>query len=64
MQFQRKTMLPPVLIVSTLIAVLLTSSFASTMFIHKAVYAQNSNTGFENTTNLALPNGKSIPINY
>ena len=30
------------------------------------VYAQDSNSGsgFGNTTNLALPNGKSIPINY
>jgi hypothetical protein len=27
-------------------------------------YAQNSNTGFGQTTNLALPNGKSIPIKY
>jgi hypothetical protein len=32
--------------------------------MHKAVYAQNSNTGFGDTTNLALPNGKSIPIKY
>ena len=34
--------------------------------MHKAVYAQNSNNGngFGNTTNLALANGKSIPINY
>jgi hypothetical protein len=64
MQFQRK-MLPPVLMGSTLIAVLLTSSFASTMFMHRVVYAQDSNSsGFGNTTNLALPNGKSIPINY
>jgi hypothetical protein len=64
MQFQRK-MLPPVLMGSTLIAVLLTSSFASTMFMHRVVYAQDSNSsGFGNTTNLALPSGKSIPINY
>jgi hypothetical protein len=50
---------------STLIAVLLTSSFASTMFMHRVVYAQDSNSsGFGNTTNLALPNGKSISINY
>jgi hypothetical protein len=30
------------------------------------VYAQDSNSGsgFGNTTNMALPNGKSIPINY
>jgi hypothetical protein len=34
--------------------------------MHKTVYAQNSNTntGFGETTNLALPNGKSIPIKY
>ena len=36
--------------------------------MHKAAYAQNSNnsgsSGFGNTTNLALANGKSIPINY
>jgi hypothetical protein len=42
---------------------LLTSSFVST-FIHNAAYAQSSNTGFGNTTYLALPNGKSIPIKY
>jgi hypothetical protein len=64
MQFQRK-MLPPVMMGSTLIAALLTSSFGSTMFMHRVVYAQdsNSNSGFGNTTNLVLPNGKSIPIN-
>ena len=30
------------------------------------VYAQDSNSGsgLGNTTNMALPNGKSIPINY
>src|ERR671931_783384 len=44
--------------------ILVTSSFASTVFMHKAVYAQNSNTGFGDTTNLALPNGKSISIKY
>jgi uncharacterized membrane protein YfhO len=34
--------------------------------MHKTVYAQNSNTntGFGETTNLALPNGKSVPIKY
>jgi hypothetical protein len=34
--------------------------------MHKTAYAQNSNTntGFGETTNLALPNGKSIPIKY
>ncbi len=65
MQFQRK-MLPTVMMGSTLIAVLLTSSFGSTMFMHRVIYAQdsNSNSGFGNTTNLVLPNGKSIPIDY
>jgi hypothetical protein len=66
MQFQRKIMLPSIMLVA---AVLLTASFASAVFMHKivvAVYAQDSNsgTGFGNTTNLSLPNGKSIPINY
>jgi hypothetical protein len=32
--------------------------------MHNAAYAQNSNTGFGDTTYLVLPNGKSIPINY
>jgi hypothetical protein len=65
---------------TTLIGVLLASSllFASTaVFTHnyssnssiiRVSYAQNSNNnssgGFGNTTNLILPNGKSIPINY
>jgi hypothetical protein len=57
-------MSPSVLSVSTLTLILLTSSFASTIFMHKAVYAQSSNTGFGETTYLALPNGKSIPIPY
>jgi hypothetical protein len=65
MQFQRKMMLPSIM----LVGVLLTASFASGVFMHKivvAVYAQDSNSGsgFGNTTNLSLPNGKSIPINY
>jgi hypothetical protein len=65
MQFQRKMMLPSIM----LVAVLLTASFASSVFMHKTVavvYAQDSNSGsgFGNTTNLALPNGRSIPINY
>ena len=65
MQFQRKMMLPSII----LVGVLLTASFASGVFMHKivvAVYAQDSNSGrgFGNTTNLSLPNGKSIPINY
>ena len=49
-----------------LLLILATSSFASTIFVHKAAYAQSSNmnTGFGETTNLALPNGKSIPIKY
>jgi hypothetical protein len=59
-QFRRKIS-PSVLAVSILALVLLTSSFVS---IHKAAYAQNSNTGFGDTTYLALPNGKSIPIKY
>ena len=34
--------------------------------MYKTAYAQssNTNTGFGQTTNLALPNGKSIPIKY
>ena len=65
MQFQRKMILPSIM----LVAVLLTASFASAVFMHKTVavvYAQNSNSGsgFGNTTSLALPNGKNIPINY
>jgi hypothetical protein len=47
-----------------LLLILATSSFASTIFIHNAAYAQSSNTGFGDTTYLALPNGKSIPIKY
>ena len=51
---------------SILTLVLLTSSlFASSTFIHNnTAYAQSSNTGFGETTYLALPNGKSIPIKY
>ena len=63
MHFARKIS-PCVLTLSMLVLILLTLSFISTMFVHKAVYAQSSNTGFGNTTNLSLPNGKSIPINY
>ena len=63
MQFPRKMSLS-ILSPSILALVLLMSTFASTVFTHKAAYAQNSNTGFGNTTNLALPNGKTIPINY
>jgi hypothetical protein len=61
-QFRRKIS-PSVLTASILALVLLTSSFVS---MHKTAYAQNSNTntGFGETTNLALPNGKSIPIKY
>ena len=47
-----------------MLLILATSSFASTIFVHKAAYAQNSNTGFGDTTYLAVPNGKSIPIKY
>ena len=47
-----------------LLVILATSLFASTIFMHKAAYAQSSNTGFGETTYLALPNGKSIPIKY
>ena len=54
-----------ILTVSILVLlVLLASTFVSTIFTHKAAYTQNSNTGFGNTTNLSLPNGKSIPIKY
>ena len=60
MQLSRK-LSPSVLTVSILALVLLTSSFVS---MHKAAYAQNSNSGFGDTTYLALPNGKSIPIKY
>jgi hypothetical protein len=43
MQFQRKMMLPSIM----LVAVLLTASFASAVFMHKtvAVYVQDSNSG-------------------
>jgi hypothetical protein len=53
------------LMASTLLVILATSLFASTIFMHNnAAYAQSSNTGFGETTYLALPNGKSIPITY
>ena len=52
------------LMTSMLLLILATSSFASTIFIHKAAYAQTSNTGFGDTTYLAVPNGKSVPIKY
>src|ERR671927_541875 len=57
-------MSPSALTVSILVSILLTSSFASTIFMRNAANAQSSNTGFGNTTNLSLPNGKSIAINY
>ena len=66
MQFARK-IYPSILRASIIASVLLTSTFASTIFIHNAAYAQNPNnngSGFGNTTSLSLPNGKSIPINY
>jgi hypothetical protein len=52
------------LMTSLLLLILAASSFASTVFMHKAVYAQNSNTGFGQTANLALSNGKSVPMKY
>jgi hypothetical protein len=55
---------PSALILSILVSILLTSSFASTIFMRNAANAQSSNNGFGNTTNLSLANGKSIPINY
>jgi hypothetical protein len=58
---------PSILTVSILVlSVLLSPTFVSTIYMHKAAYAQsfNTNTGFGETTNLALPNGKSIPIKY
>jgi hypothetical protein len=48
---------------SVLALILLTSSFLSTISMHKAAYAQNS-TGFGQTTYLAPSNGKTIPIKY
>jgi hypothetical protein len=65
-QFTRK-LSPSILTVSILVlSVLLSPTFVSTIYMHKAAYAQssNTNTGFGETTNLALPNGKSIPIKY
>jgi hypothetical protein len=59
--------IPPfVLTLPILVLILLISTFVHTIFINKPVYAQNSNngSGFRNTTYLALPNGKSIPIKY
>src|SRR3982751_3384629 len=52
------------LMASMLLVILATSLFASTIFMHNAAYAQSSNTGFGETTYLAIPNGKSIPIKY
>ena len=63
MQFPSKISLS-ILSASILALLLLMSTFACTVFVLKAAYAQTSNTGFGNITNLALPNGKSIPINY
>jgi hypothetical protein len=63
-RFTRK-LCPSILAVSVLvISVLLAPTFVSTIFMHNAAYAQSSNTGFGDTTYLALPNGKSIPIKY
>jgi hypothetical protein len=56
---------PSVLAISVLVmSVLLAPTFVSTIYMHNAAYAQSSNTGFGETTYLALPNGKSIPIKY
>ena len=63
MQFAGKIS-PCVLTISMLVLSLLSSSVISTMFVYKAVYAQSSNNGFGSKTNLSLPNGKSVPINY
>jgi hypothetical protein len=53
------------LMTSGLLVILVTSSVASTtVFIRNTVYAQNSNTGFGETTYLALTNGKTIPLKY
>jgi hypothetical protein len=65
-RFTRK-LSPSILTVSILVvSVLLAPTFVSTIYLHKAAYAQSSNTnaGFGETTNLSLPNGKSIPIKY
>jgi hypothetical protein len=65
-RFTRK-LSPSILTVSILVlSVLLSPTFVSTISMHKAAYAQSSNTnaGFGETTNLSLPNGKSIPIKY
>ena len=64
-QLARK--IPPfVLTLPILVLILLISTFVYTIFMNKTSYAQNSNngSGFRNTTYLALPNGKSIPIKY
>jgi hypothetical protein len=65
-QFTRK--LPPSILTASIlvISVLLSSTFMSTISMYKTAYGQssNTNTGFGETTNLALPNGKSIPIKY
>ena len=51
-----------ILTMSMLALILLTSSFLSTISMHKAAYAQNS--GFGQTTYLAPSNGKTIPVKY
>jgi hypothetical protein len=65
-QYTRK--LPPSILTASILvlSVLLSSTFMSTISMYKTAYAQssNTNTGFGETTNLALPNGKSIPIKY
>lgn len=61
MQFLKMSL--TVLPTSMLLLVLLMSSFGATISVHR-VYAQNSNTGLEKTTNVTLSNGKSVPIKY
>ena len=66
MRFPRKKSSSILTISIILASVLLTSSsfVSTTTFIHNAAYAQSSNAGLGDTTYLALPNGKSIPIKY
>ena len=65
-QFTRKLSSSTLTVSILVLSVLLASTLVSTIFMYKTAYAQssNTNTGFGQTTNLALPNGKSIPIKY
>ena len=65
-QFTRKLSTSILTVSILIISVLLAPTFVSTIFMHKVAYAQgtNTNTGFGETTNLSLPNGKSIHIKY